>query len=236
MPTQPLTRAEVRDIDVRACRDYGIPGLVLMENAGRSVAELLLSLGINGPVAIVAGKGNNGGDGAVIARHLKNRKIDVRFLLVADPAELTGDALVNYRILQQANWAGECWGKTIDSDTIADFLAAADWIVDALLGTGSSGAPREPYSTLIRAMNTAVATSVGTKILAVDIPTGLDCDTGIPSDPCIRAQRTATFVASKTGFANPAAAPYLGTVHILDIGIPQTMLDPKFAPGPLAGK
>lgn len=225
MATQSLTRAQVRDVDVRALQDYGIPGVVLMENAGRNAAELLLSLGVRGPVVIVAGKGNNGGDGAVIARHLMNRHVDVRFLLVADPGELSGDALVNYRILQCAGWEGECWGKHVTAKNHEDLLSDADWIVDALLGTGSSGSPREPYATLIRAMNAS-----GKKILAVDLPSGLDCDTGLAADPCIRAEHTATFVASKVGFDRPEAAAYLGRVHVLDIGIPQVMLDPAFTP------
>jgi len=233
MPPSPLTRAQVRDVDVRALRDYGIPGILLMENAGRNAAELLLSLGVSGPVVIVAGKGNNGGDGAVIARHLINRNLDVRFLLAADPHELTGDARTNYRILQHAGRAGDCWGTSVTSENLAHYLAPADWIVDALLGTGSTGNPREPYATLVRAINAARDSDTRKKILAVDIPTGLDCDTGLPSDPAIRANHTATFVASKVGFDNPVAAPYLGSVHVLDIGIPQVMLDPAFTPRPI---
>src|ERR671922_618219 len=97
-----LSRAEVRELDRRAIEEYGVPGVVLMENAGRGVAELLLSLGVHGPVAVCCGKGNNGGDGFVIARHLDNRNVPVRVLLFARPEELTGDAAVNYRIIARS--------------------------------------------------------------------------------------------------------------------------------------
>src|SRR5438067_9219883 len=96
-----LTRAQVREIDRRAIEEFGVPGVVLMENAGRSAAELLLSLGINGPVLICCGKGNNGGDGFVIARHLDNHGIPIRVLLFASPDDLTGYAAVNYGIIQK---------------------------------------------------------------------------------------------------------------------------------------
>lgn len=222
-PVPVLTRAEVREIDVRALKEFGIPGLVLMENAGRNAAELLRTLGIAGPVLIIAGKGNNGGDGMVMLRHLKNAGVEARMLLAVDPRELTGDAAVNYGVLQAAGWEGDVWGKTLREGELEAWLRGANWIVDALLGTGSRGSPREPYATLIRAINAS-----GTRVLAVDIPTGLDCDTGTAVEPCIRAAQTMTFVASKVGFQNPAAGEYLGEVHVIDIGIPQVMLDPQF--------
>src|SRR5947209_5571043 len=98
MSGQFLTRAEVRALDRRALDEHGVPGVVLMENAGRGAAEVLLSLGVHGPVVVCCGKGNNGGDGFVIARHLANQQVPVSVLLFADPATLTGDAAVNYRI------------------------------------------------------------------------------------------------------------------------------------------
>src|SRR6516225_3600010 len=97
-----LSRSEVREVDRRAIEDFGVPGVVLMENAGRGTAELIRALGVTGRVVICCGKGNNGGDGFVIARHLDNWKVPVRLLLFAQPQELAGDALVNYRIIRQA--------------------------------------------------------------------------------------------------------------------------------------
>jgi NAD(P)H-hydrate epimerase len=98
-------------------------------------------------------------------------------------------------------------------------LARAEWIVDALLGTGASGQPRPPMDEAIRAMNASPA-----KRLGVDLPSGLDCDTGIPAEPTIRANHTCTFVAPKLGFDNPQAATYLGQVHVVDIGVPRRVI------------
>src|SRR6516165_4855673 len=100
-----LSRAEVREIDRRAIEEFGVPGVVLMENAGRGVAELLLALGVPGRVLLCCGKGNNGGDGFVIARHLDLRRVPVQVLLFARPEELTGDAAVNYQILAKSGIA-----------------------------------------------------------------------------------------------------------------------------------
>src|SRR5918911_70384 len=94
-----LTRAEARALDRRAMDEFGVPGIVLMENAGRGMADLLRALGVGGPVVVCCGKGNNGGDGFVLARHLDNAGIPVRVLLFANPEELAGDAAVNHRIL-----------------------------------------------------------------------------------------------------------------------------------------
>src|SRR5271155_5836037 len=105
MSSSYLTRAQVRDIDRRAIEEFGVPGVVLMENAGRGAAEILLSLGAGGPVAICCGKGNNGGDGFVIARHLDNHGLAVRVLLFARPDELTGDAEINFDIVRRSDLA-----------------------------------------------------------------------------------------------------------------------------------
>src|SRR5881394_299563 len=102
MAPQYLTRAEVRELDRRAIEEYGVPGVVLMENAGRGAAEVLLRLGVRGRVVICCGKGNNGGDGFVIARHLDNREVPVQVLLFARPEDLTGDAAINYRIIARS--------------------------------------------------------------------------------------------------------------------------------------
>src|SRR5215813_6436727 len=104
MPDCPfyLTREQARTLDRRAMEELGIPGIVLMENAGRGMAELLRTLGIGGPVVVCCGKGNNGGDGFVIARHLDNAGVGVRVLLFADPAGLTGDAAINCHIVQRS--------------------------------------------------------------------------------------------------------------------------------------
>jgi NAD(P)H-hydrate epimerase len=216
---RPLTRDEVRDIDRRAIETLGLPGIVLMENAGRGAAELLSDLGIDGPVIVAAGKGNNGGDGFVIARHLANRGYDARVLLFADPHELTGDALTNYHVLCAAGMPiRDCVSPDVSPSWQRE-LAGGSWIVDALLGTGTWGAVREPFGTVIDQINAS-----GARVFAVDLPSGLDCDTGEPLGPCIRAAHTATFVAPKRGFNAPGAAAFTGKVHVIDIGVPRSLL------------
>lgn len=215
---KPLTRAEVREIDRRAIEDYGLPGVVLMENAGRNAATLLHERAPRARVVIVCGKGNNAGDGFVIARHLVNLGHDVRVLLACDPADYRGDAAINWHVAEKsgipairlATASQEEWERAV---------AGADWIVDALLGTGATGAPRGAIATAIEAVN-AVAARDRVGVFAVDIPSGLDCDTGAAPGPCIKANLTGTFVARKVGFDAPGAAERLGEVQVLPIGVP----------------
>ncbi|HEX5104598.1 MAG TPA: NAD(P)H-hydrate epimerase [Pirellulaceae bacterium] len=215
-----LSRAEVREVDRRAIEQHGMSGLVLMENAGRGCVDTLMSLGCKGPVAVVCGKGNNAGDGFVIARHLEIRGIPVTVILLCAPAELRGDAAANYAILAKGDRPLVDLSGRYSSDSFQAELVGADWIIDALLGTGATGAPRPPMDDAIRLMNASPACR-----LAVDLPSGLDCDTGSPAEPTIRADHTCTFVAPKIGFASPKAVPYLGEVHVLDIGVPSGVVD-----------
>jgi NAD(P)H-hydrate epimerase len=218
---QSLTRSEVRDIDRRAIEEFCLPGIVLMENAGRGAAELLHGLAPRAAVAIVCGKGNNAGDGFVIARHLENLGHAVRLLLAADPADLRGDAAIAWRVAETAGIPA----TRLSAATPAEWeraLAGADWIVDALLGTGVTGAPRGAIATAIEAVNAAARG--GARVFAVDVPSGLDCDTGQALGPCVRADVTATFVARKVGFDAPAAAPLIGAVHVVSIGVPRALL------------
>jgi NAD(P)H-hydrate epimerase len=218
-----LNREQVRTVDRRAIEEYGMDGLVLMENAGRGAAEVLVSLGIFGPVLVCCGKGNNGGDGLVMARHLANRGMAVRILLFAKPDELTGDAAVNYGIVARSGIALSAHPPpTIDEASIRNELAMADWIVDALFGTGLSGPVRAPLAQVIAAINASRA-----RVLAIDIPSGLDCDTGKPLGPTVRAHHTVTFVAPKMGFSFPHAHEWLGQVHVVDIGVPAVLLDAR---------
>lgn len=190
-----------------------------MENAGRGACELLLQQGVRGPAVICAGKGNNGGDGFVIARHLDIAGIPVQILLFCDPAELTGDAAINFRVVQGAEIPLEVRSQA-SAEVCAARLAAADWIVDALLGTGLRGEVREPYRTAIAAINQS-----GKRVFAVDLPSGMDCNTGEPLGVCVRATVTATFVALKTGFvANPQSSEFTGDVRVVGIGAPRKLL------------
>jgi NAD(P)H-hydrate epimerase len=225
--TQPLNRDAVRDIDRRAIAELGLPGVVLMENAGRGAAELMLRLGVRGPIVICCGKGNNGGDGFVIARHLDFHGVATRVLLFCEPVAVTGDAAINLRVLQAAKVDLRVLGATPDVAGLTRELTTAGWIVDALLGTGTRGEIREPYVTAIRAINAAHAR--GVKVFAVDLPSGLDCDSGHPLGPCVEADHTATFVAPKLGFSAPGAAEFTGQVHVIGIGVPRTWVDGSVA-------
>lgn len=215
MPIRNWSRAQVREFDRQAIERLGLPGLVLMENAGRGCTDVLCQAVVNGPVWIICGKGNNGGDGFVIARHLLVRQVSVRVLLCGRASELRGDAAVNHAALANLPFPIIEAITGTEIDRFFDQQPPADWVVDALLGTGTQGAVRSPLVHAIRRMNQITA-----KKLAVDIPSGLDCDTGEPSAPTFRADHTCTFVGSKQGFTNPAAAKYLGEVHVLDIGVP----------------
>ena len=217
MIPQVMSRAEVRDVDRRAIEEFGLPGVVLMENAGRGCVDWLAELGVSGRVVICAGKGNNGGDGFVIARHLENRGLDVKVLLFANPKTLQGDAKINYEIIERTGTPIRVVTNPESKDdfesVINEELASADWIIDALLGTGTKGSLREPFPAIINAINQASA-----RTLAIDLPSGQDCDTGLPVDPgnpiAVKAEFTATFVARKLGFENPASSAFTGEVRV----------------------
>ncbi|MEO1498205.1 MAG: NAD(P)H-hydrate epimerase [Planctomycetota bacterium] len=223
MAATPLTftRAQVRDFDRHAIETLGFPGIVLMENAGRGCVDVMERIGVHGSVVVVCGKGNNAGDGFVIARQLIVRGHECRVVLAAPPSELRGDARLAFDLLVP------CRPPIFDEAGINPALVLQEldalaqrpaWIVDALLGNGAQGAPRPPYDTFIDWMNAESA-----QRLAVDLPSGLDCDTGEPSRPILRADHTCTFVGPKAGFANPAAANFLGRVHVIDIGVPASL-------------
>ncbi|HEY3392718.1 MAG TPA: NAD(P)H-hydrate epimerase [Lacipirellulaceae bacterium] len=241
-----LTRDECRKLDHLATADYGIPSIVLMENAGRGCVDVLERLGLNGSVAILCGKGNNAGDGFVIARHLEIRGYECRVILLCPPGELRGDAATNFAILQK------CGSRIIDlSQPIAgqpevgaasraadpprlgrptseldnllnQHASGATWLIDAMLGTGAVGEPRSPFDAAIDWINRRHA---NTQVLAVDLPSGLDCDTGQPATHTVRADHTCTFAAMKTGFAHPPANSVLGKIHVCDIGLPPRLID-----------
>ncbi len=221
-----MTRAQIRELDRRAIQEYGVPGMVLMENAGRSVVDLLEQLGIDGPVAICCGKGNNGGDGLVMARHLQERGREVDVWASSPLDQWRGDAAANLKICKASGIEVRV-ANVAHAAGLADLVAAlqgADWIVDALLGTGVVGAVRSPVRQILEVINT-----IDAKKLAVDMPSGLDCDTGLPQGPVFQADYTCTLVAPKPGLLVPEAKPFVGELHIGSIGAPralvQAMLD-----------
>ncbi|MCI0376706.1 MAG: NAD(P)H-hydrate epimerase [Gemmataceae bacterium] len=210
-----LSRTQVRECDSRAIAAFGIPALVLMENAGRGAADVLVRLGIHGPVAVCCGKGNNGGDGLVLARHLFNLGIHVHVHLFANPAELSAETATHWNIVERLGTTATVWDLAVlDDAKLAVELAKAEWIVDALFGTGLTGPVRPPFDRIIQMINASA-----TRVFALDIPSGLDADSGRPIGVTVRAQHTATFVAPKRGFLAPGAEEWLGRVHVVDIGV-----------------
>ncbi|NIA06043.1 MAG: NAD(P)H-hydrate epimerase [Actinobacteria bacterium] len=217
-----LSRDQVREVDRRAIADFGIPGIVLMENASRAVADFArrrLSGLTNPRVTIVAGTGNNAGDGFAVARHLHNAELPVVVFLAGDPARISGDARTNLEIIQRMQLDIRTLSQDQQAlDGLRAELAEADLVIDAIFGTGLSGPVHGFYAEVIETLN-----SSGSAILAVDIPSGLDCDTGLPLGPAVRAAATVSFLARKKGFSVPGADAYTGQVHIADIGAPREL-------------
>jgi NAD(P)H-hydrate epimerase len=214
-----LTREQVREVDRIAIEKFGICGLVLMENAGRNAADLILrqiEASADTPVrrvAVFCGTGNNGGDGFVIARHLVNAGVKVQIALAGDADRLTPDAAANHRICRAMNI------PIAPAESVE--IGPDDLVVDALLGTGFAGQVRQHPANLIHRINAAAKRGV----VAIDVPSGLDCNTGEPSNATIVADTTITFVASKTGFQSAGARRFVGRLHVADIGAPTVITD-----------
>lgn len=220
---RPLSRAEVRAIDRRAIEEFGIPGVVLMENAGRGAAQHILDA-FGGAAAglhvIICGPGNNGGDGFVIARHLANGGVSVHVLTACEPERIAGDARINYEIVRRMGLPMSPFHSDAERAAGDGLLHRAGVVVDALLGTGFSGVVREPLAEIIETINSVR----GARVVAVDLPSGLDCDSGGPAAATIRAELTVSFVAPKLGFSANGAAAFTGRVVIVDIGAPAALI------------
>ncbi|MEO6859925.1 MAG: NAD(P)H-hydrate dehydratase [Solirubrobacteraceae bacterium] len=205
----PLLDAEQqRATDAWAIEQRGIPGLELMERAGTGLAALVQARAPEGRVVVVCGKGNNGGDGLVVARLLRAQGRDAEVLLLAEPEEVHGDARTNLERL-----AGPA-----PTPFTAAALDGAAVIVDAILGTGFSGSPRQPAAGAMEAINGAGAS--GSLIIACDVPSGVNASTGEIAGPAVRASATATFHAGKSGLWIAPGKAYAGHVEVIDIGIP----------------
>lgn len=219
-PPRAMSRDEVRSVDRWAIEQIGVPGVVLMENAGRSCAVLATEKFKDATppkVCIFCGTGNNGGDGYVIARHLLNRGVDVAVFLCGAKEKVRGDARINLDILEHlgCSVAQIDIGRADIGAVVAQAAHGAGLIVDAIFGTGLQGSVRDDYRGLIEAIN-----ALGIDVLAVDIPSGLDCDTGEPLGAAIRAAYTVTFVAVKRGFLAAAdATRYTGELYVASIGV-----------------
>jgi len=206
-----VSAAQMRAADTFCIQELGIPGAVLMYNAGRAVfAEVS-----GGPVGIVCGKGNNGGDGFVVGLLAHAAGLNTRVVVLAAADDLRGDAKTFHDAYVKLG--GAITHATTEDDAtraVAD-LAGSATLVDAILGTGFAGEVRGLAHAAITAW------PVG-RTVAVDLPSGLDADTGQARGACIRAEVTVTFQAAKAGFRAPEALRWLGRVRVADIGIPDT--------------
>jgi NAD(P)H-hydrate epimerase len=203
---EPLLDAErMRATDAWAIDARGVPSLELMERAGVSLAGFAAELAPDGPIVVVAGKGNNGGDGLVAARLLRAGGRHVEVLLVGEASELSGDAAANLERLRGA--PPVALGEGIRPD--------AALIVDALLGTGAAGAPRGQIAQAIAAI-----AAIGKPVLAADVPSGVDASSGVVAGSAVSATATATFHAAKPGLWIEPGRRHAGAVHVVDIGIP----------------
>jgi ADP-dependent NAD(P)H-hydrate dehydratase / NAD(P)H-hydrate epimerase len=214
-----FTAEEMRRLDQRAITELGIPGAVLMENAGRGAAEAIVAAlpALGAPrrgarVVIVCGKGGNGGDGFVVARWLKRHGARPTVLLVPAPADVGGDA---GRKLEELRRGGIRPRPFTGDRATVDLLAGAHVVVDALLGTGSRGAPEGGVSRAIEAINAG-----GRPVVALDIPSGLSANTGAPAGPVIRAAMTLTFAGLKRGLVTSPGDELAGQVTVIPIGVP----------------
>lgn len=230
------TRRQARELDRIAMQDYAIPGVILMENAGRACARAavaMLGSAEDARVLVLAGKGNNGGDGYVVARHLTNWGACVRVLLLASKDEVLageGETADNLRVVLKMGIPVDELTSAEDVERALAEHAGADLIVDALLGTGVHGEVREPYLGAIQAVNRA-----GRPVLSIDVPSGLDCDTGEPLGAAVRARVTVTMAVNKLGFTRPGAAAYTGRVEVAEISIPRAAIERMAAGGQPGG-
>lgn len=210
------TAAQMREMDRAAFHEYGVPGIVLMENAALRVVDVVVERysPLQGKrVTVVCGKGNNGGDGLAVARHLAIRfGANITVLLASDPAEYSGDAALNYAMAQSFGLLLLTSGGPMNTDW-------GELIVDALLGTGIRGAVTGPYAEMIEAMNRS-----GVPTLSIDVPSGLNSDTGLAEGVCIRASVTVTLALPKFGLMVYPGAEFAGEVMVADIGMPRSLL------------
>lgn len=224
----PLSRDALREVDRRAEAELGLPGVVLMENAARGAVDLASRAlaPTAGPVVILCGPGNNGGDGYAMARWFTIAGRDVRTVSSRAPAlddrGPIGDAAVMRRVARRMG-VPDRTARTADEWRAAlDVGGDCALLVDALLGTGFAGEVRAPLDAAIDALHAARESS-GAPILAVDVPSGLECDQGTAARSTVRADLTVTFVAPKLGFA--AARAFTGDVLTASIGVPPALVD-----------
>jgi NAD(P)H-hydrate epimerase len=220
-----LPRESIRSLDARAVREHGLPPELLMENAARACADVawrMLGGQPSWPVAVVCGPGNNGGDGFAIARTLLNHGIAAKAYFGGAPEDLERLAPEVRRHLELLTRLGARVDSLAEDAALGDFAARlerAPLVVDALFGTGLARPLAEPWLSIVRAINTAAR-----PVLAVDVPSGLEADSGEILGEAVRATRTVTFVAAKPGFFRGHGPRCVGELSLAEIGIPRAWI------------
>lgn len=216
-----LSTAVIRNVDQRAIEHFGMESLVLMENAASNCARWIVDHFPNQPTTVIlCGSGNNGGDGVVLARHLGTLGWPCVCLVQGPLEKLSNDNLNNCQILMNGNCTAlrildaTSWHQAIPH------ISSAELIIDAMLGTGAKGNPREPLASWIAAANQSSAAKV-----AIDIPTGIDADSGETGEISFKTEHTLTFVARKPSMVLPDAAEKFGTIEVLPIGISAAQIE-----------
>ncbi len=216
-----VTIDQMREVDRIMVEEIGISILMMMENASRNIAvfsRTMLGGNVkNKKILILCGKGNNGGDGLGAARHLINFGATPILFLATKPEALGNDSIIQYNILKNTQ-ASIYTYDTPDKELLKDLLCHADLIIDALLGYSLKGNPRPPIDTMIEDANQS-----GMPILSVDIPSGLDGNTGIAADSTIKASTTLTLALPKVGLTQDAAKHYVGELYLADLSVPSTI-------------
>lgn len=219
-----VTSQQIKNIDRRAIHGFGIPGPVLMENAAAAVMaemERFFEGLANARIGIICGKGNNGGDGLALARRLSIRGVAVRVALLSSFAAVKGEAKVNLSILRKTDVE---LVQNASSRSLADIIAWSDVLVDAMLGVGLSSPLKGTYAQAVDMINAS-----GNPVVAVDIPTGIDADTGAVLGAAVKADLTVTMALLKRGLVLYPGAAYAGAVRIADIGIPREVIEKEKA-------
>jgi NAD(P)H-hydrate epimerase len=216
------TAQQMQELDRKTIQDIGIPGVVLMENAGRGTVYYIRKNFPDLPkktVLVLAGRGNNGGDGFVIARYLLNASIDVKVLLLCPLENVTGDAAINAEAYRHMGGALQEIPDRAAWQGASDQLKSADLVIDAILGTGLSSEVKGLFRKVIEDLNESTI-----PIVSVDLPSGIHADSGAVMGVAVRARLTCTFGLPKRGLLLFPGASCVGDLEIVDIGIPRTLI------------
>jgi NAD(P)H-hydrate epimerase len=218
-----LTAGEMARLDSRTIREVGIPGIVLMENAARGAAAFFLAMVpdlLQRPITVVAGSGNNAGDGFALARIFHSKGANVCVVCLRSPQRLSGDALTNFSIVEKLGIPVTVWDETKDFDAQWHVVSRSGAVIDAILGTGLKSEVQSVYREVIDRLN-----YLPVPVLSVDIPSGLDASTGLPLGAAVRATATATFGFMKIGCIMKRGPELTGKIEVIDIGIPPSVVD-----------